>query len=67
MKSTELHKLSDVELGEKLSGYREELFNLRWQTASHQNQNPKRAREVRRNIARIKTIFNEREREAASK
>jgi len=67
MKSNEMHKMSDVELQEKLDGYKEELFNLRWQTASHQNQNPKRAREVRRNIARILTIMNERSREEARK
>lgn len=66
MKAAELHKMTDVELAEKLAGYKKELFNLRWQTASHQNQNPKRAREVRRNIARINTIINERNRKEAS-
>lgn len=65
MKSTELRKSSDAELQDKLDGYRKELFNLRWQTASHQNQNPKRVREVRRSVARILTIMNERKREGS--
>lgn len=65
MKPIELRKSSDADLQEKLDGYREEMFNLRWQTASHQNQNPKRARVVRRNIARILTIINERKREGS--
>jgi len=67
MKPTELRTSSDADLQEKLSGYREELFNLRWQSASHQNQNPKRAREVRRDVARILTIMNERKREGSGK
>jgi len=62
MKTAEIRKMTDAELAEKLGGFRQELFNLRWQTASHQNQNPKRAREVRRIIARILTIVNERQR-----
>ncbi len=65
MKAAELHKMTDIELVEKLASYKKEQFNLRWQTASHQNQNPKRAREVRRNIARINTIMNDRNRKEA--
>ncbi len=67
MKSAELKKMSETELKDKLDGFKQELFNLRWQTASHQNKNPKRTREVKRAIARILTILNERERKEASK
>ena len=62
MKASEIRKLSETEMAERLNGYKEELFNLRWQTVSHQNQNPKRMREVRRNIARILTLMGERKR-----
>ena len=67
MKPKDIRALNDQDLLEKIDGFKQELFNLRWQTASHQNQNPKRAREVRRIIARIHTIQNERKREAAAK
>ncbi len=60
MKAAEIRKLNDDELQQKLKGFKEELFNLRWQTASHQNQNPKRVREVKRIIAKMLTIKNER-------
>jgi large subunit ribosomal protein L29 len=67
MKVTELREMTEHELLEKLDGFKQEQFNLRWQTASHQNKNPKRAREVRRIIARIRTILAERERKEAVK
>ncbi len=67
MKAIEIRKLTDSELIEKIDGYKQELFNLRWQTASHQNKNPKRTREVRRIIARIRTILNERELKGSEK
>jgi len=67
MKANDLKALSADELNAKLEDYRQELFNLRWQSASHQNQNPKRIREVRRSIARILTIKNEKAREGAAK
>ena len=67
MKASEIRKLTESELKEKIDGFKQELFNLRWQTASHQNKNPKRTREVRRTIARINTILNERERKGTEK
>ena len=67
MKAVEIRKMTESELKEKLDGFKQELFNLRWQTASHQNKNPKRTREVRRIIARINTILNERERKGTGK
>ncbi len=67
MEANELKALNDSELDTKFEEFKQELFNLRWQTASHQCKNPKRFRVVRRAIARILTIKNERLREAASK
>lgn len=64
MKITELRQLAEHELSDKLLEFKKEMFNLRFQAASHQTQNPKRAREVRRMVARIKTVQNERAREA---
>jgi large subunit ribosomal protein L29 len=61
MKPKDIKALKDAELDGKLDDYKQELFNLRWQSASHQNQNPKRAREVRKNIARILTVKNARQ------
>ncbi|MEW6202210.1 MAG: 50S ribosomal protein L29 [bacterium] len=65
MKPTELRQLTESELGAKLNDFMQELFNLRFQTASHQAQNPKRIREVKKIIARIMTIQNERLRKAS--
>ncbi|NLZ39009.1 MAG: 50S ribosomal protein L29 [Firmicutes bacterium] len=61
MKAKELREYSDTELAGKLAELKEELFNLRFQMATRQLENPMRIREVRRNIARIKTVQRERE------
>ncbi|GEM_PF-283540 len=62
MKSREdLFGLSLEELNEKLSEAEEEYDNLHIQKATHQLQNPLRIREVRRNIARIKTFIRQHE------
>ncbi len=61
MKVTELRELSTAELLEKLSESKQELFNLRFQNAINQLENPKRIGEVKKTIARINTIINERE------
>jgi large subunit ribosomal protein L29 len=47
------------ELQNKLSGLKEELFNLRFQVATGQLENPMRIRDVRKNIARIMTVMRE--------
>lgn len=49
------------ELREQLEKDRQELFNLRFRASSQQLENPRRAREVRKNIARILTILSQRE------
>ncbi|HOA70875.1 MAG: 50S ribosomal protein L29 [Bacillota bacterium] len=61
MKVQELRKLSDKDLDQKLSDLKEELFNLRFQHATGQLDNVMRIREVKRTIARVKTIQRQRE------
>ena len=55
MKASEIRELSDKELGEKLRDLKAELFNLRFQHAINQLDNPKRLRDVKKDIARVKT------------
>ena len=61
MKASEIKYLTDPELETKLSELREELFNLRFQLAVNQLDNPTRIKAVKKDIARIKTIQRERE------
>jgi len=56
--------MTERELEEKFRGLKDELFNLRFQLATGQLDNPMRIREVKRNIARIKTVLRERELQA---
>ena len=67
MKVSEIRNLSTAELNEKIVSLREELFNLRFQLATGQLDNPMRIREVRKTIARIKTVQREEELKAAQK
>lgn len=60
-KANELRELHDDELQTRLSHSKEELFNLRFQTATGQLDNNRRLRTVRHDIARIYTILRERE------
>lgn len=61
MKVKEIRNLSAAEMNEKVVSLKEELFNLRFQHATGQLENPKRIREVKKTIARIKTIQREAE------
>lgn len=61
MKVNEIRDLSATELDEKLNGLKDELFNLRFQLATGQLENPMRIRDVKKAIARLKTIRRERE------
>jgi large subunit ribosomal protein L29 len=61
LKVEQLRQLSDAELQAKLKELKEELFNLRFQMATGQLDNPMRLRQVRKDIARVKTIQRERE------
>ena len=66
MKARDLRTKSDDELKESLTRLHKESFNLRFQAASGQLENTARKRQVRREIARSKTIMNERRRGAAT-
>ena len=57
MKATEMKKMSDAELEAKLKELKTELFNLRFQHAINQLDNPHRIVEVKRDIARVMTIL----------
>ncbi|MGQ9813054.1 MAG: 50S ribosomal protein L29 [Dissulfurimicrobium sp.] len=59
MSAKELRELNQDELRKKESDLRHELFNLRFQHATHQLENVMRIRSVRRDIARIQTVINE--------
>lgn len=65
MKPAEIRGLSSEDLAERLATFQEELFNLRFQYATRQLANHARIREVRRDIARIRTILRERDFEEA--
>ncbi len=67
MKVNEIRNLSTAELNDKVAGLKEELFNLRFQLATGQLENPARIREVKKTIARIKTVQREEELKAAQK
>ncbi len=56
---------SDDQLSEELGNLKREAFNLRFQAATNQLEKPSRVREVRRDIARIKTLQAERTRSTA--
>lgn len=60
MDAREIRELSDSDLNEKLQDYSQELFNLRFQHSTAQLENTHRLSQVRKTIARIKTIINER-------
>jgi large subunit ribosomal protein L29 len=63
MKFKELKAMKDDELKVKESDLRKEIFNLAVQKSLGALENPKRIKAVRKSIARIKTIFNERKQE----
>ena len=61
MKAKEVRQLTDQELNAKLLDLKNELFNLRFQLATGQLDNPMSIKVVRKNIARVKTTIRERE------
>ena len=61
MKAKTLRDLTDEELAKKLEESKDELFRLRFQLATNQLDNPMRLKEVRKSIARLKTVIRERE------
>jgi large subunit ribosomal protein L29 len=65
MKTEEVRNLSDTELAGKVKDLRVELFNLRFQLATGQVDNPQRLKAVKRDIARLHTEIRSREIAAA--
>ena len=59
MNTTDIRNMSSEELVKKLKELKEELFNLRFQNAINQLDNPHKIADVKKDIARVKTILNE--------
>ena len=57
MKAKELREMTDVELNKQLKDLKAELFNLRFQHAINQLENPGRIETVKRDIARVNTVL----------
>ena len=66
-KREDLSVATDDQLSTQLGDLKREQFNLRFQAATNQLEKPSRVREVRRTIAQIKTLQNERARAASAK
>jgi large subunit ribosomal protein L29 len=62
VKARQLRDMTNEELDQKLADTRHELFNLRFQSATGALENPARIKLAKREIARILTVFHERER-----
>ena len=65
MELNKMREMTDAELAAELEKMKKELFNLRFQHVTGQLENPVQMREVRKNIARVKTIMREKELEKA--
>ncbi|MDO4395026.1 MAG: 50S ribosomal protein L29 [Mycoplasmatota bacterium] len=61
MKANDIRKLSTEEINKKITESKQELFNLRMKQATGSLENPSRIRELRKTVARLKTILRERE------
>lgn len=61
VKASKLREFTSEELNHKLEEFKNELFNLRFQLATGQLENPMRLKAVKKDIARVKTILRERE------
>jgi len=61
MTNKEIRELSNDEINQKITEYKEELFNLRFQQATGSLEKPSRINELRKLVARMKTILRERE------
>lgn len=61
MKANEIKDLTTAEIEQNVKSLKEELFNLRFQLATGQLENTARIREVRKSIARMKTVVRQRE------
>ena len=61
MKNSEIRKLTTEEINKKIDESKEELFNLRMKQATGTLENPSRIKDLRKLVARLKTILRERE------
>ena len=61
MELNKIRELTEVELNTELDKMKKELFNLRFQHVTGQLENPVKMRELKRDIARVKTIIREKE------
>ena len=61
LKNNELRNMSTEELNKKIAEYKEELFNLRFSQATGNLEKPSRIKELRKLVARMKTVIRERE------
>jgi len=61
MRPEDIRELTDEEIQERIQELREERFRLRFRSATMELENPKLITEIRRDIARMKTILRERE------
>ncbi len=66
MKASEIHELSAEELQERVQHLREEYFNLKFQNATGQLDNPMRLPQTRKDIARVLTVLRAKEAEASA-
>ena len=66
MKAEEIRDLSGEEIADKIDAAREELFRLRFRSATQQLEDPALIRKLRRDIARMKTILRQREMASSS-
>ncbi|MEL6127720.1 MAG: 50S ribosomal protein L29 [Pseudomonadota bacterium] len=65
MKAIDLRDKTPDQLRDELVALKKEAFNLRFQQATGQLENPSRMRDVRRDVARVKTVLNQKAIEAA--
>ena len=61
MELKKIREMTDLELNAELAKMKKDLFNMRFQHVTGQLENPIKMREIKRNIARVKTIIRENE------
>jgi large subunit ribosomal protein L29 len=61
VKTVDIRELSDDEIRDRIADAKEELFRLRFRSATQQLENPALVKDLRRDVARMKTILRERE------
>ncbi len=64
MQAKELREMTDAELNSLMHDLKEELFTLRFEKARGKLNNPSRFKQIKREIARLETVFNEKERQS---